>query len=359
MPWQITRYSCPGTVKIKLCPVSARFFSPFLSLPSPLHSPSFFLFPCPLLHSPFCWEVRIQGGGGSPAGAAATAAVEPQLLRLSKWSWWVKKSHQNGGFCSSSSPQGPVAKAALLAHSGASTYSAFPALPDTRHAIPSALHPADLRCGSGTSSPCAAIYCHRRIMLLVGDASFPQGRASCTGAHCMHKHAHEQAQRLALKAAAIPAVPLALYLHSAKNERVKSLLKHEKLITLVLGLAEQGSMRGRRRWGSRNERIFCKPNKQYSVSVISISSWFVFPWKLQPLKINLNILILGLMVWFPYRISWGCPQPESTDGQQLKIIVLYNISNTLRYWVMTGDSPYASSDKSELFSKSLFRKRVS
>lgn len=143
----------PAPWKLSYAPCQQGFFFPFLSLPSPLHSPSFFLFPCPLLHSPFCWEVRIQGGGGSPAGAAATAAVEPQLLRLSKWSWWVKKSHQNGGFCSSSSPQGLEEKATLLAHSGASTYSAFPALQETHQAIPSALHPAAPRCGSGTSRP--------------------------------------------------------------------------------------------------------------------------------------------------------------------------------------------------------------
>lgn len=108
-------------------------------------------------------------------------------------------------------------------------------------------------------------------------------------------------------------------------KRVKSLLKHEKIITLVFSLAEQGCMHERKRWGSRNERIICKPNKPLCQS-FPISSWFLIPWKLQPLKINLNILILGLMVWFPYGMTWGCPQPQRTDSQQLKIIVPYNIS---------------------------------
>lgn len=266
MPWQITRYSCPGTVKIKLCPVSARFFSPFLSLPSPLHSPSFFLFPCPLLHSPFCWEVRIQGGGGSPAGAAATAAVEPQLLRLSKWSWWVKKSHQNGGFCSSSSPQSPMAKAALLAHSGASTYSAFPALP-----TPTTLFP--LLC---TQQVCTAAQAPADLVLLHTATG---GLCSLSEMPLSHRQGfvhwctpHAQARPWTGAASCLrssPCCPPGPYPHSVQNERVKSLLKHEKLITLVFSLPEHGHMRGRKRWGTWNERIICKPNNQYSVSVIS------------------------------------------------------------------------------------------
>ena len=114
MPWQITRYSCPSTVKIKLCPVSARGFSPFFSLPSP--SPfSFFLhsfpplslsllfslsshslsliFSLPLLLPPPClsssflfalsgssWEVHIPYPGEIQVGL---------LLSPSKWRWWA------------------------------------------------------------------------------------------------------------------------------------------------------------------------------------------------------------------------------------------------------------------------------
>lgn len=59
----------------------------------------------------------------------------------------------NGGFCSSSSPQGPVAKAALLAHSGASTYSAFPALfRHSLHAPRESIHAA----APAPAAPCAA-----------------------------------------------------------------------------------------------------------------------------------------------------------------------------------------------------------
>lgn len=46
---------------------------------------------------------------------------------------------------------------------------------------------------------------------------------------------------------AIPAAPPAPYLHSVKSKRVKSFLKHEKLITLVFSLLNQGRMRGRKR----------------------------------------------------------------------------------------------------------------
>lgn len=148
----------PAPWKLSYAPCQQGFFFPFLSLPSPLHSPSFFLFPCPLLHSPFCWEVRIQGGGGSPAGAAATAAVEPQLLRRSKWSWWVKKSHQNGGFCSSGSPQWQR-QPSLLTQAQAPTLSSR-----RRRAIPGSA-PG----GSGTGTPGSTL-------LLRGDA-FPQGTA--------------------------------------------------------------------------------------------------------------------------------------------------------------------------------------
>ena len=102
MPWQITRYSCPSTVKIKLCPVSARGFSPFFSLPSPtpfsffLHSfpPlslsllfSLSLFslslsfslclsssPLPLPISPFPFPLRLELSTGGRRGGAAHRA---------------------------------------------------------------------------------------------------------------------------------------------------------------------------------------------------------------------------------------------------------------------------------------------
>lgn len=174
----------PAPWKLSYAPCQQGFFSPFLSLPSPLHSPSFFLFPCPLLHSPFCWEVRIQGGGGSPAGAAATAAVEPQLLRLSKWSWWVKKSHQMEGFVPP-----PLPRAQWQRQPSLLTQAQAPTLPSQRYsATPSTAPRESIHAAApAPAAPCAARtaagggLCSLLEMLLSHRAGPPAlGHTACT-----------------------------------------------------------------------------------------------------------------------------------------------------------------------------------
>lgn len=170
----------------------------------------------------------------------------------------MKKSCQNGGFCSSSSPQGLVAEAALPAHSHASTYSAFPALLDARHATSLSSAPQRV-CAAHHSppwlmhqpAPLCAKYCHRRLTLSSLEMPFSHRSGPHALAHThVCKHTHAQMQLLALKAIAIqagtphPAVLLAPYLHSAKKERAKNLLQHEKLIMVVFSLAEWGCVNG-------------------------------------------------------------------------------------------------------------------
>lgn len=103
----------------------------------------------------------------------------------------MKKSRQNGGFCSSSSssPQGPVAEAALPAHSHAGTYftipttsaSAAPQWVCAAHPLAPWLTPQPALVPLG---PVTAGYA-----LLGGAAFSPQVRDSCTGAH-VHAQAH-------------------------------------------------------------------------------------------------------------------------------------------------------------------------
>lgn len=194
----------PAPWKLSYAPCQQGFFSPFLSLPSPLHSPSFFLFPCPLLHSPFCWEVRIQGGGGSPAGAAATAAVEPQLLRLSKWSWWVKKSHQMEGFVPP-----PLPRAQWQRQPSLLTQAQAPTLPSQRYSATPSMHPGNLSMLQlrHQQRPVPHALLQEEDCAPCWRCLFPTGQGSSTGAHRMLKHAREQAQHLAGKAIAVPAVP--------------------------------------------------------------------------------------------------------------------------------------------------------
>lgn len=263
-------------------PRVSKVFFPFLSLPSPLHSPSFFLSPCPLLHSPFCWEVRIRGGGGSPAGAAARAAVEPQLLRLSKWSWWVKKSHQNGGFCSSSSPQARWQRQpSLLTHMQAPT---LPSRHRRRRRTPARLHASPPHpsgsCaahpsapGSCTTSqpPGAAKCCRRRLAVSLPEMPFSHRSGPRALAHTCTRQRAPALKAIAAQAGTHPCptvILLAPYLHSAKKERAKNLLQREKLITLVFSLAEWACANGQKRWGSKMERIG-KPIYWYSGSIIS------------------------------------------------------------------------------------------
>lgn len=133
----------PAPWKLSYAPCQQGFF-PF-SFPTLPPSLSLFLsLSRPLPHSPLCWEVRIWGGGGSLPGAAATAAVEPQLLRPRKWSWWIKKSRQNGGFCFPSSP-GPdsrVSPPCSLSYMQAPTRCSW----TTSILHPSPLSPVGLHC---------------------------------------------------------------------------------------------------------------------------------------------------------------------------------------------------------------------
>lgn len=251
-------------------PRVSKVFFPFLSLPSPLHSPSFFLSPCPLPHSPFCWEVRIRGGGGSLPGAAATAAVEPQLLRPSKWSWWVKKSRQNGGFCSPSSPQDQRQRQPSL-------------LTRTQHLPIAAKHPAGctpvpgslegLHCPPLTSVARAPASPFTPLSTVTGGlCPHCQRRLFLTGQGLMllhttvyiqiHPHAHRASyikwnrDKSRCPLPLPPTIPLffqfpIFILHL--GESAKNLLQHKKWVVLVLSLAEWEHANGRKRWGSKRK----------------------------------------------------------------------------------------------------------
>lgn len=82
MPWQITRYSCPGTVKIKLCPVSARFFSLFFPYPPPFTLPLSFSLPVPF------FILLSAGKCASEEEVGARRELLPGLLLSpSYWGW--------------------------------------------------------------------------------------------------------------------------------------------------------------------------------------------------------------------------------------------------------------------------------
>lgn len=181
---------------------------------------------------------------------------------------------------------GPVAEAALPAHSHASTYAAFPPPsppPDPRR-TPARLHasPPHPRgsCAAHPSAPWlmhhqpappgATKYCHRRLVLSLPEMPFSHRPGPHALAHtCTRQRARAQTQLLALKAIAVqagtstalvyqgtstlppaPHPPLILLVphpHSAKKERAKNLLQHEKLITLVFSLAEWGCVNRQKR----------------------------------------------------------------------------------------------------------------
>lgn len=192
MPWQITRYSCPGTVKIKLCPVSARFFFPF-SFPTLPPSLSLFL---SLSLSPSSFSFLL--GSAHPGRRWEPGRSCCQRLLLSP-SYWDRVNRADGwrrpikmeGFVPP-----PLPRAQRQRQSSLLTQAQAPTLPSHHCGTPATLFP--LLCtqriravAQAPADPCAAAHCHR-IMLLVRDASFPQGRAQCTGGHRMRKHTHGQ-----------------------------------------------------------------------------------------------------------------------------------------------------------------------
>lgn len=217
MPWQITRYSCPGTVKIKLCPVSARFFSLFFPSPPPFTLPLSFS----LLVSFFI--LLSAGKCASEEEVAARQELLPRLL-LSPCYWdWVngadgwRRAIKMEGFVPP-----PLPSAWWQRQPSLLTHMQAPTLPPQHCWTPTTLHPCPLHprrsallipqlCNSCTSQPLyTSKYCYRLWLLkmLFSHRSGPHALVHTW----VRKHTHAQIQLPALKSIAIQvAAPTLLF----------------------------------------------------------------------------------------------------------------------------------------------------
>jgi len=189
MPWQITRYSCPGTVKIKLCPVSARFFSLFFPYPPPFTLSLSFSLPVPF------FILLSAGKCASEEEVGARRELLPRLLlSAGYWDWVNGADGWRRAVKMEAFVPPPLPRARWQRQPSLLASMQAPILPSPCRQTPAMLHPSPLHPrGSVLPTPCLrhqpAPSGHQALLreaaeaLFAVGAFFPQVRASRVGVH--------------------------------------------------------------------------------------------------------------------------------------------------------------------------------